>query len=151
MKVTIQPGQGRSVSQLGIALICAVLLTGCASAPQQPAVGLWELSSVDEVGVQTTTLQLGVVRLECSGGETGAVLEPDVTYQKDQILIRTDVEPLRGDAYDCRGNDTVPLTVQLSEPVGQRELVDASCLEGEAVNTTFCEDRGVRWSPQQED
>jgi len=151
MKVTIQPGQGRSVSQLGIALIGAVLFTGCASAPQQPAVGLWELSNVDDIGVQSTTLQLGVVRLECSGGETGVVLEPDVTYEEDRILIRTDVEALQGDAYDCRGNDTVPLTVQLSEPVGQRELVDASCLEGEAVNTTFCEDRGVRWSPQQED
>ncbi|WP_168627587.1 hypothetical protein [Cryobacterium sp. BB307] len=127
------------------------MLTGCASSPQPPAVGVWELSNVDEISAESTTLHLGVVRLECSGGKTGTVLDPEVTNEKDRIVIRTDVEPLQEGAYTCLGNDTVPLTVELSEPVGQRELVDAACLQGRAVTTTFCTDHGVRWSPQQEE
>lgn len=145
------------------ALICAALLAGCASSPQQQqpapapqqgsaAVGVWELSNSDEVDAQSTSLELGVVRLECAGGETGVVLEPEVFYEEDRILIRTDVAPLPpAEGYDCQGNDTVPLTVQLSEPVGERELVDAACLEGEAVGTSHCDDQGVRWLPQQEE
>jgi hypothetical protein len=135
----------------GGVLIGVAMLAGCVLSPQQPAVGVWELSNVDEVGVGSTTLQLGVVRLECSGGKTGSVLEPEVTYETNRIVIRTDVEPLQEGAYTCLGNDTVPLTVQLSETVGKRQIVDAACLEGKAASTTFCDDNGVRWSPQDEE
>lgn len=112
---------------------------------------MWELSDIDAVAAQSTSVELDVVRLECSGGETGTVLEPDVVYEASRIVIRTDVEPLPEGNYDCRGNDSVPVTVELSEPVGERELVDAACLQGRAVETIFCDDRGVRWPAQQEE
>lgn len=144
-------------------LICAALLAGCGSSPQanQPApspqqgaaaVGVWMLSNPDDVNAQSTSLELGVVRLECAGGETGIVLDPQVFYEEGRILIRTDVAPLPpAEGYDCQGNDTVPLTVQLTEPVGERELVDAACLDGEAVGTSHCDDQGVRWQPRREE
>ena len=41
----------------------------------------------------------------------------------------------------------MPITVQLAEPIGERLLVDAACLRGDAVSTAFCDDSGIRWSP----
>ena len=107
----------------------------------------WELTNSAEVNAQSTTLTVGVSRLGCAGGETGKVLAPTIKYDATQILIRTDVEALTGDAYSCPSNDVVPLTIELSEPVGKRELVDASCLEAEAASTSMCTDGGVRWTP----
>lgn len=70
-----------------------------------------------------------------------------MTYEADQIVIAAFVAPLPADAYNCPGNDSVTVTVQLSEPVGRRQLIDGACLEGEAVITSFCSDGAMRWSP----
>jgi hypothetical protein len=114
---------------------------------QQGAVGVWELTNPEDVGAETTTLRLAVTRLECSSGVTGTVLEPEVAYEESRIVIRTDVEPIPQTGYDCQGNNAVPLTVRLTEPVGRRSLVDAACQRGDAVDTIFCESGGLRWSP----
>ncbi|MEV7646836.1 hypothetical protein [Arthrobacter sp. NPDC089319] len=139
------------------AIGCAavVVLSGCgapaaserSAGASEGSTGVWELLDAAEVGPASISLRLGVTRLECAGGETGTVLEPDVQFERDRIVIRTDVEPLTGDTYDCQGNNTVPVNVELSEPVGNRDLVDAACLGGDAVGTVFCTDGPVRWSP----
>jgi hypothetical protein len=116
-------------------------------AASEGSTGVWELLDAAKVGPDSTALRLGVTRLECAGGETGTVLEPDVQFERGRIVIRTDVEPLTGGAYECQGNNTVPVDVELSEPVGNRDLVDAACLGGEAVTTAFCADGPVRWGP----
>ncbi|MFT4468572.1 hypothetical protein ACMX2H_01555 [Arthrobacter sulfonylureivorans] len=132
-----------------------VVVSGCSAPPgsegspaaSEGSTAVWELLDAAEVTPDSTALRLGVTRLECASGETGTVLEPDVQFERGRIVIRTDVEPLTGDAYNCQGNDAVPADVELSEPVGNRDLVDAACLGGEAVETVFCEDGPVRWSP----
>ncbi|MGW6174053.1 hypothetical protein ACWF5H_11225 [Arthrobacter sp. NPDC055138] len=139
------------------AISCAavVVLSGCggpaaserSAGASEGSTGVWELLDAAEVGPDSTALRLGVTRLECAGGETGTVLEPDVQFERGRIVIRTDVEPLTGGTYDCQGNNTVPVKVELPEPVGNRDLVDAACLGGDAVETTFCADGPVRWSP----
>jgi hypothetical protein len=110
-------------------------------------IGTWQLLNAAEVTPESTTLQLGVTRLECSSGVTGTVLDPRVRVEQERIVIRTDVEPLPPGGYTCQGNDVVPVTVELNEPIGKRELVDAACLGGRAVNTAPCTDNGVRWRP----
>jgi hypothetical protein len=138
---------------LGFAAV--VVVSSCGAPPgsegspaaSEGSTGVWELLDAAEVGPDSTALRLGVTRLECASGETGTVLEPDVQFERGRIVIRTDVEPLTGGAYECQGNNTVPVDVELSEPVGNRDLVDAACLGGEAVTTAFCADGPVRWSP----
>lgn len=127
----------------------AILLLGGCSTPGEtrPGTGTWELFEPGGIAPESTTLYLGVTRLECSGGATGMVLDPEVRYEQDRILIRTNVEPLPEGAYDCQGNDSVPVTVKLAEPVGEKELVDAVCLDGDAVGTQPCVDGGIRWRP----
>ena len=141
------------------ALACsAIILSGCdASAPdvgdtgssgsEVGDIGTWELLNSTEVTSDSTSLRLGVTRLDCASGITGTLLEPRVLVEQDRIVIRTDVEPLSPGGYDCQGNDIVPVTVELNEPIGKRELVDAACLGGRAVNTAPCTDNGVRWRP----
>lgn len=133
----------------GVALgawVCATLLGGCGAPNQQgPAPATWELLDPDSVNAESASLRVGVTRLDCSGGETGTLLEPQVSLEADRILIRTDVAALPGGAYDCPGNNVVPLDIELGEAIGDRELVDQACLEGEAVQTTFCPEGGVRW------
>lgn len=116
------------------------------SAPQVGEIGTWELLE-SSITSDSTVLRLGVTRLGCASGTTGTVLEPVVQVEGERIVIRTDVEPLSPGGYTCQGNNSVPVTVELDEPVGKRELVDAACLEGLAVNTAACMDKGVRWRP----
>jgi hypothetical protein len=132
--------------------IAAARLAGCAAAEPPgnaaaPSIGIWELSDIDAVDAASERLDVEVTRLECSGGVTGEVLEPVVTLEADRILIRTDVAPLPDGAYTCQGNDRVPVTIELGEPIGDRELVDAACLDEAAASTGFCQDDGVRWTP----
>jgi hypothetical protein len=132
---------------VAVLAIGALALAGCASAPAGASVGVWQLTEPESIDAATTILELEVTRLECAGGVTGEVLEPVVTFEPDRILIRTDVLPLPEGAYDCQSNDWVPVTVELSEAIGDRHLMDAACLDDEAASTVFCEDGGVRWSP----
>lgn len=115
--------------------------------PQQGAVGTWVLADPKQVTSRTTSLVLRVTRLECSGGKTGDLLEPVVSWGDNEIIIRTDAAPLGGGFHTCPDNDAVEATVTLPEPIGDRSLVDAACLQGDAVRTSFCVEGAVRWTP----
>lgn len=141
-------GVGRWRIMLTGALSCAGLaLSGCASTamPSDGVTGTWQLLNAAEITPESTTLRLGVMRVECASGETGKVLEPQVRLEADRIVIRTPVEPLRLAEGTCQSNTVVPVTVQLAEPVGERELFDAFCLDSTGRTTSFCADGGVRW------
>lgn len=119
----------------------ALLLGACGSGIEgDPAT--WEL--LGDVSAESRTLDIGVTRLGCAGGVTGDVHEPQVSYEEDRIVVEVDVAPLGDDAYDCQGNDVVPMTVELDEAVGERSLVDGACLDGEAGTTALCTTE-VRW------
>lgn len=125
-------------------LMCAstaAVLVVCSSRGETAT---WTVRDPGAVSEESTTLELDVVRLGCASGVTGRVLDPDVSYHHDRIVIRIDVAPSGHTDADCRGNDAVPITVELTEPVGGRRLVDGACLDGDAVNTSFCES-DVRW------
>lgn len=113
---------------------------------QVGATATWELLEPEAVTPATQWLPVGVTRLDCASGETGTVLEPQVTVEDERIVIRTDVEKLADGAHDCQGNNTVEVEVSLGQPIGGRDLVDAACLEGDAIGTAACEESAVRWT-----
>ena len=119
-----------------------VVLGGCTIADEPPAQGgepgTWELLDPDSVTAGTTVLHLGVTRVDCSSGVTGKVLEPKVTYEPTRIVIETDVEALNLKEATCPGNPPVRVRLQLSEPIGDRDLVDGYCVSGEGHHTSFC-------------
>ncbi|MHA7277118.1 hypothetical protein ACX80O_11430 [Arthrobacter sp. Hz1] len=113
------------------------------------ASAIWRLPKGEEVSPSSTSFRVDVTRIGCSGGVTGPVLEPKITYEEDRIVIKTDVGALPEAGYNCPSNDMVQLTVELAEPVGARRLIDGGCLAGEAVTTTLFQNDGVRapWPP----
>ena len=116
--------------------------------PQVGAAATWTLADSERVTATSTTVTIEVTRAECSSGVTGAIAQPVVSLGIDDIIIRVDAEPLPGnEPQNCQGNDSVQMTVSLHEPIGDRALVDAACLEGPAVRTSFCETGATRWSP----
>ena len=139
--------QSRTV--FGVVACTALLLSGCASSAgvERGETGTWQLLNSAEITTASTTLRLGVTRVECASGETGAVLDPEVKVEADGIVIRTPVESLHISEATCQSNNVVPVTVELAEPLGQRDLLDAFCLDSSAGTTSFCSDGGVRWRP----
>lgn len=107
----------------------------------------WTLA--DPPGPDATTLTLDVQRASCSGGKTGELLKPILTFEAERIVIEARAAPLPEGAYTCPGNDTVQQSVQLPEPVGDRALVDALCLVSPHKDHAYCIDavNGVRWKP----
>lgn len=107
---------------------------------------MWHLEDPDAVTSASTTLDLLVTRVECASAFTGEVLSPQVTVSETEISIRTEVEwiDVSGGAL-CPGNPHVRVTVELSEPIGVRVLVDEGCLRFDT--TSHCTDGGIRWRP----
>jgi hypothetical protein len=104
----------------------------------------WRISNPTSLGRYSTSIEVVVTRLGCSSGVTGETLAPVVTYKSEQNAIRIDVEPFGGGAADCQGNDAVPVTVQLDQPLGERTLIDGGCLRIDAADTAACTS-DLRW------
>ncbi|MFS0866546.1 hypothetical protein AB3M83_04310 [Microbacterium sp. 179-B 1A2 NHS] len=138
------PHVARAAGAAALVTAWAAIAVGCAATPTGAETGLWEIR--EPPTADSTSIDIAVTRLECASGVTGDVLEPEVTYERDRILIATPVADNHSDAATCQDNDAVPITVVLTEPVGDRLLIDAACLEPEAGDLIACED-DVRWRP----
>ncbi len=75
-----------------------------------------------------TTFTALVTERTCTGGQPmGARLRaPSITYGAEQVLVVFAARPLEGDAFDCPGNPSTRVVVQLREPLGKRQLLDAA-------------------------
>lgn len=119
---------------------------GSALEPPAGDVATWSLAPDELLDPKSTFLVVEVTRLGCASGITGKVLDPQIQYEDAQVLLHIDVEKMGQGGQNCQGNDAVPVEIRLDQPLGVRELVDAACLEGEAVGTAGCTD-AVRWAP----
>ena len=147
----------RGVFSVGALLGLALLTTGCQRA-EIPApliveaspvaedgdVAVWQLGDAVEIAADTAEFDVEVTRLRCSGGITGEVLDPVVSYEAAQIVVRFDAAPIGDGIFACPANDAVLMVVRLDEPVGQRELVDGGCLRPDTPTNVFCE-TATRW------
>lgn len=98
----------------------------------------WELLDPNDVSVESTILEVGAVRLECASGVTGELLDPVIVYESDQVVITIDAAPNGPGGANCQGNDVVPVTVELSEPLGERKLIDGACVPMEMHEIAPC-------------
>jgi hypothetical protein len=84
----------------------------------------WELA--EEPAPSDTRLVVIALERRCSGGRklTQRNTRPHVSYTEKAITIVVGVDPPRD--VTCPDNPPSRLTVELDEPVGDRELVDAA-------------------------
>lgn len=85
----------------------------------------WEVEQ--RPGPSSTQLFLLITERACASGEAPVdrTIVPVVVNEPDRVTITVLVEPVQGGA-DCPGNPPHPVTVELTEPLGQRRLFDGS-------------------------
>jgi hypothetical protein len=74
-----------------------------------------------------TSVDLLVQERACASGQSaeGRIELVELTESTDQVHVRIGVRPRDG-AQECPGNPPTPFTIDLAEPLGDREIVDAS-------------------------
>lgn len=132
-----------------ISLSVAVAVAACGQDDAKPEAGdaaRWEVDSQRPPSPSDTTVRALVSRVGCANGLTGRVLTPGVSEQKRRVVITFTVERRPDGDASCPGNNLVPRTVELKEPLGDRPLFDGSC-EGPAQESTGCKPRQVWPAP----
>jgi hypothetical protein len=86
-----------------------------------------DLTLAAEPSPDTQTLEVLVHERACASGQTadGRVELVALEETPDEVRLRIGVHGLAG-AQTCPSNPPTPFTVELSEPLGDREVVDAS-------------------------
>ena len=91
-------------------------------------IGQWVLDpAAPQPGAGSTRFAALVYARECSGGRgpNGRILPPTIVYGEREILVLFTLTPLPG-PHDCQGTPPARVVVELREPIGNRQLLDAS-------------------------
>lgn len=82
-------------------------------------------------------LRLQVTEQTCNGGEdaAGRIVVLSVDETDDQVSLVLGVRP-RGGPQACPSNPATPFTVTLSQPLGEREVVDAALANPRVLTST---------------
>ena len=83
----------------------------------------WKLSA--KTTKASKSLKVLVTERACASGESakGRIAKPRIAYEDDRVVVTIGVTPLDGE-QDCKANPATPLTVTLSEALGDRLLYD---------------------------
>ncbi len=86
----------------------------------------WELAADPPVRPNSTSFVALVTEQNCTSGASseGRIDRPRISYTPDAVIITFSVEPRPEGFHTCQGNQPTPYTVELPEPVGDRELKD---------------------------
>src|SRR4051812_46071140 len=114
-----------------LGLVLAVVgLSGCAGSSADFGPATWALDpAFPTPAADTSELHILVWERACSGGSlaTGRMSNPLVEYTGADVTITVRVRPLTvgpGQARSCPGPPGTPMSLRLSEPLGQRTLLD---------------------------
>lgn len=110
---------------IGVDLICFEIIEPPADddavpSPFVPAPGA-------DLGPASTSIDVLVNERACASGATaeGRIATPRIEYRDDAVVVTLGVIPVPGMAT-CPGNPDTPFTVELTEPLGGRTLLDGS-------------------------
>ena len=92
-----------------------------------PEIADWEPAPAETLTAETQTVEILVHERACASGDTaeGRITEPDVDYRDDAVVVTIRVQPKSG-VQECPANPTTPYTLQLKEPLGDRELLEGT-------------------------
>jgi hypothetical protein len=110
--------------------------------PEQGRPAIWTVDPSDPPSAESTRLTALVQRVDCSGGVTGVVRDPEIVEEPGRVVITFTVDPLPERIYTCPPNQAVRVEVALSAPLGDRLLVDGQCA---TLRINPCPPDGARW------
>lgn len=85
----------------------------------------WQLDPARPAAPDSTVVDVVATELSCANGEAmgDRLREPEVFETATEVRIRLSADPLLGDA-DCPSNPSTRVAVVLSEPLGDRLILD---------------------------
>jgi hypothetical protein len=126
------------VATILLAVLVAACTSGGATPSQQPSASP-SPSALAEVGPaqwwvdpdalpldpSSTVIRAVLRERDCASGQSpeGRVLPPVIEYGEAEVVITFEVGRREGD-QDCQGNPEFPIEIELSEPLGDRAVVD---------------------------
>ncbi len=101
----------------------------------QPAV--WWVAPGETLGATTTTIKAILNERACASGQSpeGRVQEPVIEYTAEAVTVTISVAG-RGGVQDCPSNPEFPITITLTEPLGDRALLDGGSIPPRDATTT---------------
>lgn len=98
---------------------------GCTPRPFHPGGSAASWWPTDLVAAETSQLDIEVRERACASGESaeGRILDPVIRSDEHTVVVSVFVRPLDGD-QTCPSNPATPFTLDLDEPLGDRELLD---------------------------
>ena len=94
--------------------------------PADASEAVWHLDPDQPApGPGATSFSAIVTERGCASARdiTGLILPPVIQYGADEVIVSIYVEPLQGD-QECPGNPPARFTIELREPLGDRQLID---------------------------
>ncbi len=91
----------------------------------------WRLDpSAAPLTAESTTIRVLATELACTGGKAmgDRLLGPEVVVTETEVRTAFAAQPLDGEAHECPGNPDQPVAIELSGPIGDRQLVDGLAL-----------------------
>jgi hypothetical protein len=85
-------------------------------------VAQWQFAG-EKPGPDAREFDVQVTWITCTGGARAEDPQPVVEYGEDAVTLTVWAIPPEGNAFTCPGNSPVTVTVTLSEPLGDREVV----------------------------
>lgn len=76
----------------------------------------------------TTQVRAVVTERACTGARPmgGRLQPPRISYTETAVIVVFAAVPLEGDGFDCPGNPSTRVEVELAEPLGDRRLLDGA-------------------------
>ena len=87
----------------------------------------WEPVSDADLSAEATSIDVLVNEMGCASGMAadGRIATPEVSYEDDAVVVTIRVVPRPG-PQTCPGNPDTEYTLELDEPLGDRELLDGA-------------------------
>lgn len=107
--------------------------------PRIPDVGpaaWWVDPTAGSLSPATTKVQALLIEQACASGHSpeGRILEPVIDYGADAVVVTISVTHRIG-GQDCQGNGPFPIEITLTEPLGERALLDGGSSPPRDANT----------------
>ncbi len=101
------------------------------------AASWWVDTTLIPLAPETTEIKGFVVETACASGQSpdGRVQEPVIEYGAESVAVTYTVTSRPG-GQDCQGNPEFPVTFTLSEPLGERTLLDGGTTPPRDATTT---------------
>jgi hypothetical protein len=89
----------------------------------------WWLAPGQRINEASTSFLADVTEDACASGQSSKdrLRPPLITYEADRVVVVFTVEPLSG-AQECPSNPSTEVRVELSQPLGERQLLDGGTL-----------------------